>query len=30
MNEYLADLKTKDDEYVKELKRQSEEIGKMN
>ncbi len=27
INEYMAELKIKDDAYVKELKRQSEEIG---
>jgi dynein regulatory complex protein 1 len=27
INEYIAELKSKDDEYVKELKRQAEEIG---
>jgi dynein regulatory complex protein 1 len=26
-NDYSNDIKSKDDEYVKELKRQSEEIG---
>ena len=26
--EYMAELKSKDDDYVKELKRQTEEIGK--
>jgi dynein regulatry complex protein 1 len=27
INEYMAELKIKDEEYVRELKRQSEEIG---
>ncbi len=29
MAEYMTDLKSKDDDYVKEFKRQSEEIGKL-
>jgi dynein regulatry complex protein 1 len=27
VNDYIGELKSKDDEYVKELKRQAEEIG---
>lgn len=29
INDYLAELKSKDDEYVRELKRQAEEIDKL-
>lgn len=29
INDYLTELKIKDEEYVRELKRQSEEIGKL-
>ena len=29
LNEYAVELKSKDDDYVKELKRQAEEIGNL-
>ena len=29
LNEYAVELKSKDDDYVKELKRQAEEIGTL-